>query len=254
MKIYDINSLVGRIFLVTGGSSGIGRATAKLLSECGAKVVIAGRNQERLNSTLDLLSGSGHQSFSSNFSNADEVFDWLKNVSEKVGPLDGVFHCAGVELVRPIRLTKQDHVNEVFSNSLFAAFGLARALSQKNSMKDGGSILFMSSVAGNSGQVGMAAYSAAKSAINGLVRPLACEFAPRKIRVNSIIAGAVNTAMHERLTAGGSGDAITKYEQMHLLGFGDVSEIANSAVFLLGPGSQWITGSSMLVDGGYMVR
>jgi len=100
----------------------------------------------------------------------------------------------------------------------------------------------------------MTAYSAAKAGIDGLVRSLACELAPRKIRVNSIVAGAIKTAMHDRLTHGGNDESTMKYEQMHLLGFGEVGDIAQCATYLLGPGSRWITGSTLAVDGGYMVR
>lgn len=254
MTIFDDNSLHGKTFLVTGASSGIGRATAKALSTCGAKVIIAGRDANRLDESLLALSGDGHVKAVCAFENADQVCDWVKSLVEGTGPLDGVFHCAGTELIRPIRMTKQAQLSDIFGSSLFAAFGLARGLSQKNAMNDGGSIVFMSSVAGSVGQVGMTAYSATKAAIDGMVRSLACELAPRKIRVNSVVAGAIKTAMHERLTHGSTEEVTLKYEQMHLLGFGEVDDIAQCAIFLLGPGSRWITGTSLVVDGGYLAR
>lgn len=250
----DVNSLHAKTFLVTGASSGIGRATAKTLSTCGAKVIIAGRDVNRLDESFLALSGDGHVKAVCAFEDADQVCDWVKSLVEDAGPLDGVFHCAGTELIRPIRMTKQAQLSDIFSSSLFAAFGLARGLSQKNAMNDGGSIVFMSSVAGSVGQVGMTAYSATKAAIDGMVRSLACELAPRKIRVNSVVAGAIKTSMHDRLTHGSSDDVALKYEKMHLLGFGEVDDVAQCAIFLLGPGSRWITGTSMVVDGGYLAR
>lgn len=254
MKIFDANSLREKTYLVTGASSGIGKATAKALSDCGAKIIIAGRDVRRLDESLLALSGDGHIKAVCAFEDADQVCDWVKSLVESNGPLDGVFHCAGTELIRPIRMTKQAQLSDIFGSSLFAAFGLARGLSQKNAMNDGGSIVFMSSVAGSVGQVGMAAYSATKAAIDGMVRSLACELAPRKIRVNSIVAGAIKTAMHERLTHGSAEEITLRYEQMHLLGFGEVDDIAQCAIFLLGQGSRWVTGTSLVVDGGYLAR
>jgi NAD(P)-dependent dehydrogenase (short-subunit alcohol dehydrogenase family) len=254
MSIFKTDLFVGKTFLITGSSSGIGQGTAKLLSECGARVVLTGRNEERLKETLAQLSGNEHIVSPSQFSDADQTFDWLKSTLASTGPLDGVFHSAGIELIRPVRMIKQAQLNEVLGSSLFAAFGLARGLSQKNSLVDGGSIVMMSSVAGSSGQMGLTAYSAAKSSIDGLVRSLSCELAPRKIRVNSIAAGAVNTAMHARLTAGNGDNATAVYEQSLLLGFGEVDDVAQAALYLLSPASRWITGTKMVVDGGYLVR
>lgn len=254
MSIFKTDLFAGKTFLVTGASSGIGQGTSKLLSECGARVVLTGRNEARLKETLSQLSGSEHIASPSEFRDADQTFDWLKATLASTGPLDGVFHSAGIEVIRPVRMIKQAQLNDVLGSSLFAAFGLARGLSQKNALVDGGSIVLMSSVAGLSGQIGLTAYSAAKSSIDGLVRSLSCELAPRKIRVNSIAAGAVNTAMHSRLTAGGGEDAMAGYEQSHLLGFGEVDDVAQAALYLLSPASRWVTGTTMVVDGGYLVR
>lgn len=252
--VFDTNSLQGMRYLVTGGSSGLGRASVELLAACGASVTIAGRDPERLNQVLAGLPGSGHRISQLNLQNADTVAEWFKALAEETGPFDGVFHAAGIELIRFIRMTKQAHLDDVLSSSLFAAFGLARAASQKGGMVDGGSLLFMSSVAGSSGQAGMAAYSAAKAGIDGMVRSLASEMAPRRIRVNSLAAGAVQTPMHDRLTRGSTPEAAHAYESSHPLGFGEPGDIANAAVFLLGPASRWITGTTMVVDGGYLSK
>jgi NAD(P)-dependent dehydrogenase (short-subunit alcohol dehydrogenase family) len=100
----------------------------------------------------------------------------------------------------------------------------------------------------------MSLYSAAKAGIDGLVRSLACEFAPRRVRVNSIAAGAITTPMHERLSRTSTEAAIEAYEQSHLLGFGAPADVANAALFLLGPASRWVTGTTMVIDGGYLCR
>lgn len=254
MKIFDVNCLNGKFFLITGASSGIGMATAKLVAECGGKVVLSGRNISKLEEVRGQLLGNGHVISQMDLSDIDDVAEWLKQIAEHHGPFSGVFHAAGVEMVRPIRMMKQGHLDEIFRSSIFAAFGLAKAIGQKGVMQDGGSLVLMSSVASVSGQSGMTGYSAAKAAIDGLVRSLAVELASRKIRVNSILAGAINTEMHQRIIRGLGDEAIKNYEGSHLLGFGEPGDVSNSALFLLSPASLWITGTSMVVDGGYLIK
>jgi NAD(P)-dependent dehydrogenase (short-subunit alcohol dehydrogenase family) len=254
MKLFDINCLAGGIYLITGASSGIGKAAANLVAQCGGKVILSGRDSVRLENVRSRLLGNGHQISKINLNEIDNVTEWVKKLAEDNGPLSGVFHAAGMELVRPIRMIKQEQLNEVFSSSIFAAFGIAKALAQKGVMQDGGSLVLMSSVAGSSGQIGMTAYSAAKASIDGLVRSLAVELATKKIRINSIVAGAVNTEMHQRLTRGLDEIAIKNYQGTHLLGFGEPEDISNAVIFLLSAASRWITGTTMVVDGGYLAK
>lgn len=253
--VFSKDCLAGGLFLVTGASSGIGQDTAILISKCGGRVILSGRNETRLNETLLSLEGVGHSISTVDLVDADQTADWVKSVVTKHGVLSGIFHSAGIELLRPIRMTKQAQLNDVFGSSLFATFGIARAASQKNTVIDGGSLVFMSSVASLTGQQGMTAYSVAKAGIDALVRSLACEMAARKIRVNSIVSGAVETAMHDRLLQSSTNEnAMFEYENRHLLGFGKVSDIANAALFLLSSASSWVTGTSLVIDGGYMVK
>lgn len=255
MNTFLNTCLVGRTYLVTGASSGIGLASAQLLSACGARVIIAGRDVSKLEYALTTLDArASHISEPHALVNADDTADWIKTLSQTYGSLNGIFHSAGSELIRPVRLTKQEQLNEVFSTSVFASFGVARSAGQKGVLVDGASIVFMSSVAGSTGQSGMTAYSAAKASVDGMVRSLACELAPRRIRANSIAAGAVKTAMHERLAKNSGEAAMQSYESTHLLGFGEPSDIANAVVFLLSDASVWMTGTTMFVDGGYVVR
>lgn len=254
ISIFDPQLLAGQRFLVTGASSGIGRGTAELLAACGATVLGAGRNEERLNAAINSWPGHSHLACVHDLGNADETAAWTKELCERHGPLNGIFHAAGMELLRPIRLSKQAQFDEAFSSAFFAAAGLSRAAAQKGAMQDGGAIVFMSSVAASAGKVGMAAYSASRAAIEGMTRSLACEFAPRRIRVNAIAAGAVQTPMHERITKGAAEEVVDAYASMHLLGFGEPADIANAAVYLLSPASRWVTGTTMVVDGGYLCQ
>ncbi len=255
MNTFSDSCFANRTYLVTGASSGIGLAAAQLLSACGARLIISGRDISKLELVLSSLDQRAeHLLEPQALVNADDTADWIKSLSLKYGSLNGIFHSAGSELIRPVRLTKQEQLNEVFSTSLFASFGVARAVGQKGVLVDGSSVVFMSSVAGTTGQAGMTAYSAAKAGVDGMVKSLSCELAPRRIRANSIAAGAVKTAMHERLVKNSGDAAMQSYENAHLLGFGDPSDIANAVVFLLSDASRWITGTTMFVDGGYVVR
>jgi NAD(P)-dependent dehydrogenase (short-subunit alcohol dehydrogenase family) len=253
-SVFSKDCLAGGTYLVTGASSGIGQGTAKLIAQCGGRVIISGRNEDRLNETFSSLEGTGHSISAVDLVDADQTADWMKNVIAEHGILSGVFHSAGMEFVRPIRMTKQAQLNDVFGSSLFAAFGIARAASQKNTIIDGGSLVFMSSVASLRGQKGMAAYAAAKAGIDGMIKPLSIEFSDRQIRVNSIVAGAVKTPIHDRLVKCISDEELLHYENSHLLGFGEVEDISNTALFLLSSASRWVTGTSLVIDGGYVVK
>jgi NAD(P)-dependent dehydrogenase (short-subunit alcohol dehydrogenase family) len=226
------------------------------LAQLGGRVVALGRDEDRLQHTLNQMQGSNHLKVNGNLSSADAAFETLKDARALVDDkIDGIFHGAGVAHIRPARLTKTKHIDEIMGASLFGALGIARAAASRNFCADGGaSVIFMSSVAGERGQVGMSAYGASRAAISGLVKNLACELAPQKIRVNSIIAGAVETEMHAEISRGMDENSLDDYKKKHLLGFGQVQDIADAAAFLMGPASKWITGTSMIVDGGYMAK
>jgi NAD(P)-dependent dehydrogenase (short-subunit alcohol dehydrogenase family) len=254
MTYFSERCLAGGTYLVTGASSGIGQAAAQAIARAGGRVIAGGRDAARLDAAVAALPGDGHFAAPAALDQADPAADWTGQLAELHGSFAGIFHAAGTELIRPARMTRQAQLDQVFGSSLYAAFGIARAVSRKDVMSDGGSVVLMSSVAGVTGQVGMTAYSAAKAGVDGLVRSLACELAARRIRVNSISAGAVKTAMHARLTQGSPDDAVAAYEQSHLLGFGEPDDVAHAVLFLLSGASRWITGTALAVDGGYRVR
>ncbi|WP_246796425.1 SDR family NAD(P)-dependent oxidoreductase [Burkholderia perseverans] len=254
MTVFSDRALAGGTYLVTGASSGLGRATAVAIARAGGRVIAGGRDAARLADTFAALPGDGHRAETRALDDADVTAEWVSELAETHGALAGVFHAAGIELIRPARMTRQAQLDDTFAGSLFAAFGIARAAAKKGVLADGASLVLMSSVAASTGQVGMTAYSAAKAGVEGLVRSLACELAPRRIRVNAIAAGAVRTEMHARLTRGSPDDAVAAYESSHLLGFGEPEDVANAALFLLSDASRWVTGTALAVDGGYRVR
>ena len=247
--------LTGQRILVTGASSGIGKSTARLLSNLGAQLVLIARNQERLEHTLEGLNGSGHSCQVFDLSEVDNIPPLMKKIAQGGGPFSGVFHAAGVESIRALPLLKSAHIDEVFNPSFKAAVLLVRGFCQKGVRLEGtGSIVLMSSVTSVSGQNAMSVYSASKGAIDAAVRSFACDLAGLNVRINSIVSGAVDTEMHNRLTKYMSSEALDGYRQKHLLGFGQSEDIANAAAFLLSGAAKWITGTAMVVDGGYTCR
>jgi NAD(P)-dependent dehydrogenase (short-subunit alcohol dehydrogenase family) len=240
--------------MITGASSGIGRAAALAISSKGARVVLTGRSEERLIETAAMLAGSGHGVRAAEIGDADSAFDLMKAVANEYGPLDGVFHAAGEYMVLPIKVTKQRHLDQLFGASVFGGYGIARAAAQKALFNDGGSVIIMGSVSSERGHVGLGAYSGAKAAVQGLVRTLALELAPRRIRVNSIIASTIETEMHLRTIANAPKELVDLNESRHPLGFGTPADISNALLFLLSSASSWVTGTAVTVDGGYTAK
>lgn len=252
--IFRGDALAGKHILVTGASSGIGRNAAAMIAACGARLALVGRNAERLERSLAALPGTDHRAAAADISSFDAAHDLLVRLAGEDGPFDGVFHAAGMAAVRMAKLLNVAHLDAMLGTATNGALGIAKACAKQPVMRDGGSILFMTSVAGQRGTAGMTAYSTAKAAIGGLTRSLAAELAPRGTRVNEIVAGAVETEMHASLTANLDGSAREAYRDLHLLGFGGPEDVSAAAVFLLSDAARWITGTSMVVDGGYMVR
>jgi NAD(P)-dependent dehydrogenase (short-subunit alcohol dehydrogenase family) len=252
--IFSDNCLADRRVLVTGASSGLGRAAAIAMSNCGAKIILSGRDATRLEETRAQLSGSEHRAVSMDVRTADEMTDFVKSIVKEGGLLDGIFHAAGISMTLPVRLIKQQQLEEVFRSSVYAAFGIARAAAQKNVVRDGGSIVFMSSVSALRGHNGMTVYSSAKAAVDGLVRSAAIELAPRRIRVNSILCGAVYTEMYAREVDRMGPEWIASIGAKHPLGFGRTDDISSAVIYLVSNASRWVTGSAMPVDGGYMAQ
>jgi NAD(P)-dependent dehydrogenase (short-subunit alcohol dehydrogenase family) len=250
-SLFSDNALKDRVYLLTGASSGIGATTAVLLSSLGAKVVLVGRDSEKLEAVAGMLLPSSSYSIQLDLALPGSLYDSVRSLPNEWLPLDGAFHSAGVEFVRPVRLTKASDFDYLMAASVRSALDLGKVAATKALMRDGGALIYMSSVAAITGTTGLALYSATKASIEGMVRSLAIELAPRHIRVNSITSGAIETPMHDRLTASLPKEAVDDYQKRHPLGFGQPSDISQLAVFLFSDAGRWITGSSMVVDGGY---
>lgn len=254
MSPFSSSALAGKQVLVTGATSGIGKATCAALHTCGASVILVGRDQSKLDATLDGLPAARKSGELIDFQSMDSAAAGLQAIAKKYGSLDGVFHSAGTSLIKPAKLINDEDVSGLFSASVLGALAIAKVFSKKACLNDGGAIVFMSSVASLAGQQGLTAYSSAKGAVNGLTRSLAVELAPRQVRVNALAAGAVVTEMHERLVGGSPDSVVQAYEDMHPLGFGCLDDISNLVIYLMSDAARWITGSIIAVDGGYSAR
>lgn len=238
--------LQGRRFLITGATGGVGSRTAIEISRCGGICTLVARDAGKAEKVLRELHGSGHGV------HLYEAGGAILNISQLHG-FDGLFHASGAEHVNAMSLSTNDARAKVFDPSVGVGIGLlaGAALKKDSLIKDGGSIVFMSSVAATHGQTGMSLYCASKGAIESLVRAAAVELAPRRIRVNAIRSGAFQSPMHTRITQRSTPEAVDKYAERHLFGFGRAEDISHAALFLLGDTSRWVTGSIWNVDGGF---
>ena len=249
------NSFEGRRIVVSGASSGLGRASALELAKAGASLSLIGRNEERLAEVAERVRERGAQAnWHATDLSDDESADKVLREIAKDGSVHGLFHSAGTSLVAPMRMTRRSQIDDLFGAAVYGALGLAKAASRRGVMEDGGSIVFMSSVSALRGRKGMVAYSTAKAATSGLVRALAVELADRRIRVNSIAAGAIETEMHDAFVKTVSEEMIANYRDLHPLGFGKPDDVANAVMFLLSDAARWITGVDLSVDGGYTAK
>jgi len=238
-------SLNGKTILVTGASSGIGRATAILCSQMGARVVITGRNEARLQETLDSLSGEGNIQIA-----ADLTDEGLrKRLVEEIPALDGIVHCAGIGHRKPCKAINAEDIATVMNANFNAAVLLQACLLAKKKVNKGSSIVFVSSRTAEIPTVANALYSASKGALKSYAKCLSLELAPRAVRVNCICPAMVWTplVLNEGVTEGELQAEQAKYP---LKRYGKPKDIANLAVFLLSDASSWMTGSCIDITGG----
>ncbi|HOW86844.1 MAG TPA: SDR family oxidoreductase [Candidatus Aminicenantes bacterium] len=247
--------LRGRSYLVTGAASGIGRATAVRLSRLGARLICSDLEVPGLEETLGGLRGSGHIARPFDLRNVDAVASWLGEACSSFGQLNGFVHAAGVPCVCPVKGLGLDRLREVILVNAESGFALAKAFVNPRTFAGSqGSIVFISSVMSLVGSAASAGYAMSKGALNSLTRALALEYANRKIRVNAVAPGFVKTPMFDKTSAGWDDEQRRRVEALHALGFGEPEDIANAAAFLLADESRWITGTVMVVDGGYSAQ
>lgn len=242
----------GRWILVTGASSGLGRAIAVELASQGSSLVLGGRDPDRLAATADAVRSRPHLVMPLDLRDASAIMPAVQRVSSEVGPLYGLCHAAGTVLTRPLASSSVEMIHTQLGVNLIAGLELARAVCRRDVMQaEGGSLLFLSSVYGRAGMAGQVAYSASKGALVAAVRSLAVELARRRVRANCLSPGFVDTEMTRNSL---SAEQAAALKAAHPLGPGQPEDVARAAAFLLSPTSSWITGVDLPVDGGYTAQ
>lgn len=249
MEPFNPFSLYGLTILVTGASSGIGRTTAVECSRMRARLIVTGRDSERLDKVLHELLGNGHQAIIADLTQADQV----ENLLSQLPVVDGVVLCAGQGTVVPFKMADRKKIDPIFEINYFAPVELLRLLIKKKKLANGSSVVFVSSIGGvDSITIGNSIYGASKAALNSAMRFCALELASKQIRVNSVCPGMVNT----RLIQGGAVSEEQHQADMQkypLKRYGEPEDIAHGIIYLLSNASSWVTGHSLVIDGGYTV-
>ena len=243
-------TLEGKTILITGASSGIGKAVAQECAAAGATCIITARNEERLTATLSSLDGEGHQYMLADLSNSESI----EAIVEQMPKLDGVVSCAGIVETKMLKFTEEDDLLRLFNTNAFSSIRLIRTLVQQKKLKKEASIVIISSISGvRCGYLGGSIYGATKGALEGFTKATALELAPQKIRVNTITPGMVETSL---LKDSEIDSELLEADKLKypLKRYGNPEEVGYSAVYLLSDATKWMTGTSLLIDGGYTLN
>lgn len=245
--MYNPFSLENKTILVTGASSGIGKAIAIECAKMGAQVVITGRNDQRLQETYGQLESAQLAYIVADLTKKEDI----ETLVNQIDSLNGLVNCAGLTIPKPFKFLQEEDIQEVMTVNFNAPLLLTQLLIKKKKLQKASSIVFISSISGTKvSYIGNSIYSASKGAINGICKGLALELASQQIRVNTVIPGMVET----NIVSGGevTQEQLEADKQKYpLKRYGKPEEVAYAVVYLLSDASSWVTGSNLLIDGGY---
>lgn len=243
-------SLEGKTILITGAASGIGRATAVQCAEMGAKVILVDLNEQGLKDSMTLISGDGTEYRALDLTDLDKLVEMVGSLPK----LDGVASNAGIVLSLLAKFSEPKDMERIFKINTFSHINLIQQLIAQKKLNKGASIVFTSSMSGvYCGLAGGSLYGATKSAILGYTKALAIELAPLGIRVNTIHPGMIETPLTNGTAL--SKELLEEDAKNYPLGrYGKPEEIAYSIVYLLSDATVWMTGTQLLIDGGYSVK
>ena len=249
--VFNPFSLHGKTILVTGASSGIGQETAIACSKMGARVIVTARNQERLKETFDRLDvrTDGHMQLFADLTSQEDVGQMIASLPA----LDGAVLCAGNSTTLPLQFGSREKFDEMFDVNFFAPVELLRLMYKKKVLQKGASVVMIASIGGtHSFMPGNGVYGASKAALNSVMKYAAREYSSRKIRVNSICPGMVDTPLIHRGTI--TEEQLAEDAKKYPLGrYGCPEDIANGAIYLLSDASSWLTGHDLVIDGGFSI-
>lgn len=246
-------SLEGKTILVTGSSSGIGRGIAIECSKMGAKVILNGRNVDRLKETLEMMEGEGHQVMVADISNQEEIDQLVADVPT----LDGCVLCAGIPQVCPVKHFKRNDIEDILNVNTIAPIMITSGLLKKKKIRKGASVVLIESISGVFvGTKGDVSYNASKAALNGFLKGSALELAAQGIRINAINPGLVPTNIlnltNEMFAESHHTDIMVDSYPMKR--YGTPEDIAYGSIYLLSDASSWVTGTNLVIDGGYILN
>jgi NAD(P)-dependent dehydrogenase (short-subunit alcohol dehydrogenase family) len=248
-------SLEGKNILITGASSGIGKAAAIKSSSCGANIFISGRNFERLEITELLCpKGTVKQKFIGDLTDSNTIHTLCELLVKSNIHIDGLVHCAGIDLLKPFRMITHNDLNNIFNVNVFSSLLLTNAIIKNRNINKNASVVFLGSIMSYVGQKARVLYSSSKSALVGACKSLALEFANVPIRFNLVAPGVVQTEMITKLFESIPESAKENIIAKHPLGLGKPGDVANIIAFLISDEASWITGSEFIIDGGYSAQ
>lgn len=239
-------SLEGKTILVTGASSGIGRCTAIECSKMGARLVVTGRNKDRLEETFKQLRGNGHISIVADMTSYDDIV----RLVDEVPALDGLSNNAGITKVVMVKHLQAQDLNNILNTNTISPILLTQLLAKSNKLNKGSSIVFTSSLSGNyCVHYGESMYAASKGAISGFAKGAALDLSRSRVRVNSVCPGIVRTNIFNGVLTEEELEA--KQQYFPLKRFGEPSDVAYAIIYFLSDASCWVTGAELKIDGGY---
>lgn len=233
--------------LITGAGSGIGRETAKILSNLGATLILVDLNEDGLRETSGRLL-CNYLVIATDLCDFASLPDVVKIVCDSVGKIHGLVHCAGISSRKPLKVLSPEGFSKVMDVNFYAFEELVRLFAKRGRFSDGGSIVAMSSISAVRGYKAKTEYCVSKAAVDAFVRCMAVELSPRKIRINSVMAAEVLTPLALKARELNQSLGVQNFESP--LGPTEPYEVANTIAFLLSDATKTISGTSVVIDGG----